>query len=119
MTAAELLPLIALLDCLTEQIHRSGGAVPAELKVSWYALARRLLLGLRAEERAAARNDGELLGELKAIASNEHIRNLVWEVSLAVDLQSSRPNAMRQLAKLLRARAEETSELPSVQHPAA
>jgi hypothetical protein len=119
LTAVELLPVIALLDRLAEQMQRSGVAIPGELKVSWYELERRLLVGLRAEERAVAHDDTAPFAELKAIAANERIRNLVWEVSLALELQSPRLSAMRQLATLLRARAEAPAHWRSVEDPAA
>ncbi len=105
LSAAEMLSLSRLLDRLSEQALGSDPAVTAELQASWSDLERRLLLGLRAEERAASAGATKPFYELKAIAANERIRNAVWEVSIALELQSACARAMRKLAELLRARA--------------
>jgi hypothetical protein len=118
MTTAELLSAVTLLQQLAEQARRAELAWPANLEATWNDLERRLLRGLRAEERAASPAGSDPVRELKAIGANERIRNLVWEVSISIQLASPRPGAMLKLAELLRARALARSEEPRM-HPAA
>jgi len=118
LTASELLSATVLLQQLAEQARESGSGVDPELKATWSDLERRLLVGLRAEERAASSGGANPLGELKAIASNEHLRNLVWEVSVSLELSSPSAAAMLKLTELLRARAQAQPE-KSLMHPAA
>ena len=105
LSASEMLWASRLLDQLSEQALQSGSAVSTELQAAWGDLERRLLLGLRAEERAASPAGTKPLYELRAIAENERIRNAVWEVTIALELGAARVAAMRRLAALLRARA--------------
>jgi hypothetical protein len=118
LTALELLETATLLQQLAEQTRQSGSAVSPELKATWSDLERRLLLGLRAEERAASPAGTNPLRELKAIGANERLRNLVWEVSVAFELQTPRPGAMFKLSEALRARACAHPVEPRM-HPAA
>lgn len=105
LSASEMLSAAGLLDRLSEQALQSGSAVSTELEASWYDLERRLLLALRAEERAESAAGTKPLHELRAIAGNERIRNAVWEVTISLELRSACVNAMHKLAQLLRARA--------------
>jgi hypothetical protein len=100
MTPADLGPVIALLQRLAEQARPSGAVVPDDLKAEWSRLERQLLLGLRVEERAVSLG-ADPVRALRAVGANERIRNLVWEVSVSLDLQSPRPIAMLELAELL------------------
>jgi hypothetical protein len=118
LTPSELLRAVALLQQLAEQARQSRSAVPADLKATWHDLERRLLLGLRAEERAVAAAGADPLRVLKTIGANEAIRNLVWEVSVALELQSFRAGALLKLAELLQARAQVQPQQPRL-HPAA
>ena len=106
LSASELLSAARLLDGLSRQALQSGPAVLRDLQASWSELERQVLLGLRAEERAASPAGSRPLHELKAIARNERIRNAVWEVTISLELQSAWAGAMRKLAELLRARAQ-------------
>jgi hypothetical protein len=89
------------------------------LKAAWSNLEQRLLLALRAEERAASPNGTNPLIELKAIGENERVRNLVWEVSISFELLAPRSDAMRKLAKLLRARSQRVLAGPAAPPPTA
>jgi hypothetical protein len=117
VTRSDLLSAVALLQQLAEQ-SRLAGTFSAHDKVTWNDLERQLLLNLRTEERAASPAGADPLREPKALGSNEHIRNLVWEVSVSIDLQSPREGALLELAELLRARADAQPEQPRL-HPAA
>jgi hypothetical protein len=81
------------------------------MKTQWGQLERRLLLDLRAEERAASTGSADPLCELKVICSNEPIRNLAWTVSVSLELQAPRRAAVLKLAELLQARARSATRL--------
>lgn len=106
MTSTHLLEAAELLQRIAEHARHSAGDIPAELRSAWSDLERELLRGLRLEERALSAPGTVPLRELTAIGSNERIRNLVWEVTISIELQKPRVGGMLTLANLLRARAQ-------------
>ena len=99
MTSSHFLEAAALLQRIAEHARQSSADIPAELRSAWSDLERQLLHGLRVEERA-------LSAPGTAIGCNERIRNLVWEVTISIELQTPRVGGMLTLANLLRARAQ-------------
>jgi hypothetical protein len=106
LTASHFLEAAVLLQRIADHARHSAGDIPAELRSAWSDVERQLLHGLRLEERALSAPGTASLRELTAIASNERIRNLVWEVTISIELQKPRVGGMLTLANLLRARAQ-------------
>lgn len=74
-----------------------------ELARSWFTWERSLLAQLREEERQQSPSLQAAQLGLAAKASSEHdrIRNLVWEISVSIDLCCVHVRAVRKLAAVL------------------
>jgi hypothetical protein len=86
-----------------EQLSMQAGCGDEQgFRASWERIERPLLAALRAGESAASLAGSDSPSWFAAVPENERLRNLVWEISVTLELSSVHVAAMRRLAQLLR-----------------